>query len=100
MHQVRKFWFEIQPGDGIIAKGGQKKILGGGTVKGRPYYSQAQGQERAGLPDFLLYEKTHECFLPVQWDNAEEKELPNMAFSQLTLHELSEDKFKALTGGI
>ncbi len=85
-YQVLKFWQEIQPGDRIIARAGRKRIIGLGTVQGRPYYSLEEWERRGRGIDFT----THTNFLPVRWDNIKEHFFPDMVFGIQTVTEITE----------
>ena len=88
LNMLRKFWFDIRPGDRVIARAGRKRIVGIGTVQGDPYFHPEDGQSNEGAN-----------FLPVQWDDVEGKEFPNMVFGMHTIYELPEPKFEELIGG-
>ena len=89
LRQVFMFWNEIKPGDRIIARGGRKKIVGVGTVQGEPFFDSDKMKE-ASQPN-------HKSILPVQWDRAAEKDLPNIVFGLQTIYELPTEKFAGLT---
>ena len=95
LHQLTKFYNEIQPGDRIIARGGRKKVVGIGTVTGPAYFSPTEGSTMTGVTDV----DPHENFLPVQWDDLSEQVFPDIVFGMQTVYELRASKFEALTSG-
>ena len=86
LNMLTKFWFDIQPGDRIIARAGRKRLVGVGTVQGSPYYASSKGSTWG------------RNFLPVSWDDIKKREFPNVVFGRHTVSELQEDRFLALTG--
>ena len=40
LRMLIQFWFEIKPGDIVIARAGMKKYVGVGEFQGEPYYDQ------------------------------------------------------------
>ncbi len=54
---LERFWFEIQPGDWVVARAGRSLLVGVGTVEGKAFYDQAAGGATWG------------CSLrPVRWE--------------------------------
>ena len=88
LNMLKKFWFEIGPGDRVIARAGRKRIVGIGTVRGEPYFHPEDGESSWGGN-----------FLPIEWDDVEEIEFPHIVFGMHTIYELSEPRFENLTGG-
>ena len=81
-----KFWYEIRPGDRIIARAGRKRIVGVGTASAGPYVDENHGRFAHGS----------NC-LPVDWEFARERVFPDMVFPRYTIVELDEAKFMRLT---
>ncbi len=88
LNMLQKFWFEISPGDRVIARAGRKRIVGIGSVRGGPYFDLEDGESSWGAN-----------FLPIQWDDVEEIEFADMVFGMHTIYELSEPRFEELVGG-
>ena len=88
LNMLKKFWFDIRPGDRVIARAGRKRIVGIGTVRGEPYFDPESGQSNEGAN-----------LLSVQWDDVEEREFERMVFGMHTIYELSEPRFEELVGG-
>ena len=92
--QLILFWYEIKPGDRIIARGGLRKIVGVGTVTGSPFYSPEMKADQGGD----VFKGDHGYFLPVKWDDFE-RVFPSNKFSRHTLYSVSDDRFDALVDG-
>ncbi len=92
--QLTRFWFDIKPGDRIIARGGTRKIVGVGTVTGSPFYSPDMKAAQGGG----VFEGDHGYFLPVNWKDFE-RAFPSNKFSRHTLYSVSDDSFSALVDG-
>lgn len=88
LNMLKKFWFEIGPGDRVIARAGRKRIVGVGTVLGEPYFHFEDGGSSWGAN-----------FLPIQWDDVVEIDFERMVFGMHTIYELSEPRFEELVGG-
>lgn len=86
LHMLTKFWFEIQPGDRIIARAGRNRIVGIGEVQGKAYYD-ADEERRTWSSNFL----------PVRWDDTEERDFPDIVFGMQTVYELPKARFDELT---
>ena len=86
LKMLAMFWFEIRPGDGIIARAGRKRIAGVGIVRGEPYYDKNIGEFAYGSN-----------ILPVHWDSVEEKVFRELVFPMHTITELKESRFEQLT---
>ncbi len=83
LHMLTKFWFDIQPGDFIIARAGRKRIVGIGMILGEAYYDADKGPRTSGS-----------SFRSVEWWNdIEEKWSPRIVFGMQTVYEVSEAKF-------
>lgn len=93
LNQISRFWYEISPGDVIVARRGRKTILSWGTVTGSPYYDDVKGRERVGGPQEYNYPN----FIPVQWVG-DRHEFEDMVFSFTTVYEIPEERFKLLVG--
>lgn len=89
------FYHEISPGDVVIARRGTKKIIGIGTVTGSPFYDEKRGRERVAHSTEDFYSK----FLPVKWEERE-IEFDRIVFSFYTIYEISEEKYRTLTGEV
>jgi len=94
INAIWRFYNEISLGDIIISRKGTKKIIGIGTVTGKPFYNEEMGKERVGtLTDFF-----YPNFIHVKWEK-KEIEFDKIVFSFYTLYEISEEKFHSLTKG-
>ena len=96
LNQLRKFYYEIKPGDRIIARAGRKKFVGIGTVTGPAFHNPTTGQGMVGDLGVEVYEN----FLPVQWDDVTEKVFQDIVFGMHTVNEMPPSKFEELTTGI
>ena len=96
LEKLTKFWYDMKPGDRIIARRGRKKIVGLGTVTGAPSRDPKMKAEQAGA-----FEPDHAYFLPVKWNDFE-REFPNDVFGQRppTLLSIPDDRFQKLVGGL
>ena len=75
------FWFDIEPGDMVIARAGVTKYVGVGEFQGEPYYDQ----DAVGL--------TWGCsFRRVLWAQPPGVRNSPVGFSQRTLYPLTPDK--------
>jgi restriction system protein len=87
------FYHVIQPGDIVIARRGRKRIAAVGTALGRGYYAFAKNASASG-PD-----NSYSNHIDVQWhEGPKDKIFPNIVFGMHTLSEISEEKFKELSG--
>ena len=92
--QLKAFWYDIKPGDRIIARRGRKKIVGIGTVVGSPFYSPKMKVEQAGT-----FEPDHAYFLPTEWKDFE-REFPDIKFGMHTLYPVPDDRFEEFVNEI
>ncbi|RLI75827.1 hypothetical protein DRO97_02355 [Archaeoglobales archaeon] len=94
INAIWKFYHEISIGDIIIARRGTKKIIGIGTVTGKPFYSEEKGKERVAN----LTEDFYPNFISVKWEE-KEIEFDKPVFSFYTLYEIPEEKYHSLVEG-
>ena len=88
LNMLNKFWFGISEGDRIIARAGLMKMVGIGTVTGRPCFDQN------------IEGCTWGCnVLPVRWDWAGEEDV-GRTFHRYTISKLTEPKFNGLIGAV
>ena len=90
LSMLKKFWYEIKPGDRIIARAGRSQIVDVGEVTGAPFYDPQKGVEQGG--PFGVF---HQYFLPVQWRGIGVV-FPVLEFSMLTLYDVTDDRFEKL----
>ena len=80
LRMLSYFWFDIEPGDMVIARAGVTKYIGLGEFQGEPYYDQ----DAAGL--------TWGCsFRRVLWAPTPGVRNSPVRFSRYTLHPLKPD---------
>ena len=61
---LQRFWHDIEPGDRVIARAGLKRVVGIGTVEGKPFFDLDRGREvTCGLDQNI-----HPNFLIVHWE--------------------------------
>ena len=90
--QIDRFLFEIQPADQVIARAGRKRIVGIGTVMGKPYYvDKTKWREMLGIRH-----DQNDKFLPVRWDDVVRRSSSAM-FGITTVYEKDEAYFNQLT---
>lgn len=94
LRQLKRFWFEVKPGDKIVARRGRGKVIGLGVIADHPRYNREMASEQAGT-----FSEDHAYFLPVRWIDFE-KELTPYYFPMYTLCPLKEIKFREITEGI
>ena len=83
---LQRFWCDISPGDRIIARRGTRKVVGIGTVIGKPVYDPDQGDLRTGGLPIYPYPN----FLPVKWGRLEEFNLQVSSLPRDTVAELKQ----------
>jgi len=91
VNELWAFFHEVSPGDVVIARRGIKKIAGIGTVIGTAYHDDNKGKERVDH----LTEHYYPNFVNVRWERKEIK-LSQVVFSQVTINEILEDKYRSL----
>jgi hypothetical protein len=91
-------FYQVKPGDRVIARRGRKEVAAIGTVKSEAYYydlnkrREARDAYHPGTP-FAHH-------LDVEWkDGPRDITFPNMVFGMQTIHKISEEKVRALTQG-
>ncbi|MYC30883.1 MAG: hypothetical protein F4X65_12450 [Chloroflexi bacterium] len=72
---LQRFWHDIEVGDRVIARGGLKRIVGVGTVAGKPEFDLELGKKVTGGLD----DNIHPNFIKLNW-LACQRQFPNSAF--------------------
>ena len=92
-YAVWKVYNEISKGDTIVARRGRKKRIGIGTVAGEAFYNEEKGRERVGD----LTDDIYPNFIPVKWENKEEKDYDYQFFGMGALYRITdEDKIREI----
>lgn len=90
---IRQFYYEIEPGDVVVARRGRKTIAAVGTVIGKAFYNEEMGRERGGSPTEGFYSN----FIRVQWlDDNRDIAFDRIVFPIQTLYPYTEEKVRSL----
>ena len=89
LRMLRYFWFDIQPGDVVVARAGVNQYVGAGVFRGEPWYDETA---YAGTGIRYYY-----SFRRVDWTSASGPRRPSpIRFGQNTLYPLTSDKVAVL----
>ena len=80
---LEKFWFDIEPGDKLIARAGLTRYVGLGEFQGDPFYDQDALGETWGC-----------SFRRVLWEPCPEERNSPLRFTRRTLYALRPDQFR------
>ena len=81
LRMLSRFWFDIEPGDLVIARAGVTKYVGLGEFQGEPYYDQDATDLTWGC-----------SFRRVLWEPISEVKNSPVQFGRFTLYLLGPDK--------
>ena len=80
---LEKFWFDIEPGDKLIARAGLTRYVGLGEFQGDPFYDQDAIGETWGC-----------SFRRVLWEPCQDERNSPLRFTRRTLYALRPDQFR------
>ena len=83
------FWFDVQPGDIVIARAGVEQYVGYGVFRGEPWYDE-RGYGQTGIKNYYSFRR-------VVWapPSGERKDSP-VRFGRNTLYPLTDEKVALL----